>query len=73
MKGKWANLLAIILVYPMVTFADDRPTPEFLELLGQFQAMEELGVDVQQLIEQRLQTEPNSDVSAESSEQEPDQ
>ena|GEM_PF-3153320 len=62
MKGKWASLLAFVLVCPLTAIADDTPSPELLELLGQFTEMEELGVDVQSLIDERLQLPPDDGI-----------
>ena len=50
------SLLVLSLAYPSAAIADDTPSPELLELLGQFAELEELGIDVQGLIDERLQS-----------------
>ena len=41
-----------------VQATDSTPSPELLELLGMFNALEELGVDVDQQIDSRTKPEP---------------
>ncbi len=57
MKGRWVLLALTFAVVP-VGIAETMPSPELLELLGIITELEEIGLDLEQEIEQRLLAAP---------------
>ncbi len=56
--------MSVTIISTSVKAAEISPTPELLELLGQTLELEQLGVDVDLLIDQRMQAQNQSKKAA---------